>query len=245
MKDNFSNQAESYLKFRPSYPPQLFEFILKDLKRKTAAWDCATGNGQTALELAKSFSMVFATDISQQQLDNAYNSDKIYYSLQPAEETIFASNAFDLITVSQALHWFQFDKFYKEVKRVAKPNARIAVWMYALLRINPEIDQIIDQYHFKTLEKYWDDERKFVDQHYRTIPFPFKEIECPPFQIENEWTLKELKGYLNTWSAVQKFVDVNGYSPVDDLIKKIKPLWENEKMKIIFPVYMRMGQIDK
>jgi SAM-dependent methyltransferase len=242
MKDNFSSQAAVYAKYRPAYPAALFDFILSHAKGREAAWDCATGNGQTAKELSPHFKKVLATDISRKQLDNAIAAENIFYSVQPAEQTGFAENSIDLITVSQALHWFNFEKFYKEAVRVSKPGCWLAVWMYSLLRISPDIDMIIEDYHFQALEKYWDNERKHVDNNYSTIPFPFPGIETPPFSIEYLWGLDELEGYLNTWSALQKFITANGYSPVPELIKKIQPFWK-DKMRIVFPVYLRMGQV--
>ena len=245
MKDNFSKQADVYAKYRPHYPQELFEFILSRVTSRDAAWDCATGNGQSAKELSKYFKKVYATDTSQKQLDNAYKSDTIFYSVQPAEQTNFTDNSFDLVTVSQALHWFKFEKFYAEVNRTGKPGSWLAVWMYSLLRISPEIDTIIDHYHFQTLEKYWDKERNYVDTNYTTIPFPFKEIKTPSFVIDYQWTLEELEGYFNTWSALQKFIAANGHNPVPELIHQIEPYWTSERMKIVFPLHLRMGKIEK
>jgi ubiquinone/menaquinone biosynthesis C-methylase UbiE len=210
------------------------------------AWDCATGNGQTAKELAKYFVHVFATDSSQKQIDNAIKIDNIYYSVQPAEQTTFKENTFDLITVSQALHWFDTEKFYREAKRVAKNTSFIGVWMYSLCNISTEIDEHINVKHYRnTLREYWDYERKFVDDKYSTLPFPFEEIETPAFQIIKYWTIDELEGYLNSWSALQKFIKANHFNPVDQLIQNIQPYWQEEKMKIVFPLYLRMGRIKK
>ncbi|MBC7875088.1 MAG: class I SAM-dependent methyltransferase [Ferruginibacter sp.] len=245
MKDNFSKQAALYATYRPGYPTELFEFILQVTRGRSAAWDCATGNGQTAKELARYFERVVATDISQQQLDNAEQAVNIFYSLQPAEQTNFPDNSFDLITISQALHWLRFDDFYREVRRVAKNEAWIAAWMYGLIRISPEADQLISDHHFQVLGKYWDSERKYVDDNYTTIPFPFEEIKCPEFRMQYEWTIEELEGYLNTWSALQKFIVVNGFNPVDKLISAIKGLSPNKKLGISFPLRLRMGRIDK
>jgi ubiquinone/menaquinone biosynthesis C-methylase UbiE len=253
MKDNFSKQAAVYAKYRPTYPQELFTFILSHVKNKQVAWDCGTGNGQSAKELAKYFEKVFATDISQKQIDKAHQAANIFYSVQPAEQTNFPDNSFDLITVSQALHWFKVHKFYIEVKRIAKPGAWIAVWMYNLPAISPEIDELLNvQLYKKTLGAYWDYERKYVDDNYTTLLFPFKEIQTPVFKIQFDWTFKELGGYINSWSALQKFIQANQFNPVDELIKKIQPYWsartpleEKEKMKIVFPVYIRMGQIGK
>ena len=246
MKDNFSKQAGIYAKYRPTYPKELFRFILTHLKNKQAAWDCGTGNGQSAKELAKSFEKVFATDISQKQIDKAHKTDNIFYSIQPAEQTNFADNTFDLITVSQALHWFNPDKFYAEVKRVAKPGAWIAVWMYNLPSISDEIDELINVKLYKNiLGAYWDYERKYVDNNYTTLLFPFREIETPLFKIQLEWAIDDLQGYINSWSALQKFVTSNAFNPVDDVIKQAVPYFRKEKMKVVFPVNLRMGQIEK
>jgi len=244
MKDIFSKKANQYAKYRPSYPPELFDFILSHVKERKTAWDCATGNGQSAKELARYFETVYATDISQQQLDNAYQAKNIFYSLQPAEQTDFPAKSFDLITVSQALHWIHFEKFYGEVNRVGRPGSFIACWMYGLLNISPAIDAIVSgKLYEQLLATYWEYERKYVDDNYATIPFPFKEIECPPFRLQFEWSLAELEGYLNTWSALQKFIAKNNYNPIGEIMKEVQSHWKGEKMEIIFPVHMRMGRI--
>ncbi len=244
MKDNFSSQSSVYAQYRPEYPEELFRYIMGFVKENKMVWDCGTGNGQSAKELSKYFITVFATDISQKQLDNAYKSDNIFYSLQPAEQTDLPAESIDLLTVSQALHWFNFEKFYAEVNRVAKPGAVIAVWTYSLLRISDAIDKVIENYHFKTLGDYWDAERKYVDDHYAAIPFPFSEIDTPGFTIKLYWSLQELEGYLYTWSALQKFIATNNFSPVDTVMAAVKSLWgEDEKREIIFPVYLRLGTI--
>ena len=245
MKDNFSKQAQLYAAYRPSYPKELFDFILSHVKNWDAAWDCATGNGQTAIELAPFFKNVYATDISQKQLDNARTMDNIHYSLQSAEHTNFVDASFDLVTVSQALHWFAFDDFYKEVKRVTKPDGWIAAWSYSRLPITPAIDAIIEKYHFNKLGEYWDKERKYVDDNYRFIPFPFNEIAVPSFKIIYEWNLQQLEGYLNTWSALQKFIAKNNYNPVSALMEEIRPHWLSERMKVVFPIHLRMAQVHK
>lgn len=246
MKDNFSTQANVYAQYRPGYPKELIDYILGFVKEKDLAWDCGTGNGQSALHLSDHFKKVFATDISQKQLDKAAAKENIIYAPEPAEKTSLADRTADLITVAQAIHWFKFDAFYAEANRVAKPGAVMAVWTYSLLKVSGEIDKIINEYHFSTLEKYWDPERKYVDDGYATIPFPFAEIKTNPFTIEVNWSLKDLEGYLNTWSALQKFIVANSYSPVKDVIEKIRPRWgDGEKRKMIFPVHLRLGIIEK
>lgn len=246
MKDNFSTQSDKYAKFRPTYPSDLFEFLNENVQEKRNAWDCGTGNGQVAFELAKTFDNIFATDISQQQIDNALQADNILYSLQPAEQTNFDNELFDLVVVAQAIHWFHFEKFYAEVKRTAKENALFCVVGYGRLEISKQIDNVIEDFYNNIIGKYWDKERKYIDENYQTIPFPFDEIQTPNFAITKHWTLEHLIGYLNTWSAVKHFIKQNNYNPVDKLQKDIEQLWGNEPIKQVqFPLLLRVGRITK
>lgn len=246
MKDNFSTQSDKYVKFRPTYPSDLFAFLNKNVQDKLNVWDCGTGNGQVAFELAKTFDNVFATDISQQQIDNALQSDNISYSVQPAEKTNFDNGLFDLIVVAQAVHWFDFDKFYAEVRRTAKDNALLCVVGYGKLEINGQIDYLISDFYENVIGRYWDKERKYIDENYKTIPFPFDEIQKPNLAITQHWTLEHLIGYLNTWSAVKHFIKENDFNPVDKLKTEIEKYWDNEQIeKVSFPLFLRIGRITK
>ncbi len=245
MKDYFSGHSEAYAKHRPVYPRELYEYILENFEKREVAWDCGTGNGQAAKGLSNYFGKVWATDISQKQIDSAQQKENINYSIQPAEQTDFPDNSVDLVTVAQALHWFNFEKFYSEVKRVCKNGGWIAVWTYNLPIISPAIDKIILKHYLETLDGYWDKEREYVDDNYSTIPFPFEEIRNPVFNMEFEWDANDLGGYLNTWSALQKYIRQNKVNPLDQLMGNISELFEKEKMKMVFPLHLRMGRIQK
>lgn len=243
MKDNFSRQANLYSRFRPGYPQQLYDFLLHLLADKKTAWDCGTGNGQVASKLSGYFEEVYATDISKNQLSNAVKKKNIFYSVENSEQPSFENNKFDLITVAQAIHWFDLKNFYKEVERTLKPTGLIAVFGYNLMSINKEINAAIDDFYTNVTGPYWDKERKFVDKKYRTIPFPFEEIETPMFKSEYDWEFNQVIGYFNTWSAVQHFITKNKKNPVDEFIEPLKKLWGNEeKRKVSFPIFMRAGR---
>lgn len=240
-KDYFSSHSKVYAAFRPSYPEALYKFIFQHLEHKNNVWDCATGNGQVAHYLSTHFKNVFATDISQQQLDNAFQAENIFYSVCPAEQTPFQENQFDLITVGQALHWFDRDKFFAEVKRVAKPNAILAVWGYALLYIDATIDSIIMNFYSNIVGPYWDSARNLVEDEYRTITFPFEEITSPKFNIEVHWTLEHITGYLSSWSATQKYIKAKGIDPVPALRDELSFNWRSDEMKTVrLPIFLRM-----
>ena len=242
MKDNFSKQSDLYSRFRPGYPKKLFDFLIELLPDKNYAWDCATGNGQVAVKLSKYFNEVYATDLSAAQINNAERKQNIFYSVESAEETLLPDHKFDLITVAQAIHWFHFERFYKQVNRTLKPGGIIAIIGYDLCSINKEIDFLINDFYGKIVGPYWDKERVYVEQHYTTIPFPFKEINTPRFSISYKWEMEELIGYLNTWSAVQHYTRKNNENPVTKFSEQLKEVWGSAiKRKVTFPVFMRTG----
>ena len=245
MKDFFSSQSKVYAAFRPTYPKALYDFIFRHLIDKKVAWDCATGNGQVAKYLAAYFNEVYATDISQQQLDHAVREKNIFYSKSQAEKTGFRDNQFDLITVAQALHWFDQKLFFEEAARVAKPNAFVAVWGYGLLYIDPVIDDLIMEFYKDKVGPYWDEARKLVETEYRSITFPFAEIKTPSFSIQVQWTIDQLAGYLSSWSATQKYVAERGHDPVSPFVKTLQKHWQRTEMMASLPIFMRLGQVKK
>jgi ubiquinone/menaquinone biosynthesis C-methylase UbiE len=241
-KDYFSGHSKLYATFRPTYPENLYDFIFKQVKHFDRAWDCATGNGQVAQVLAKHFRHVEATDISQQQLDNAVQIKNIHYSQHSAEKTAFPGKHFDLITVGQALHWFDLTKFYQEVNRVAKKDALFAVWGYAVCSVNQHVDEHFNHFYNHVVGPYWDSARRMVEEEYQNLPFPFEQIATRKFSIEVEWTLEEFAGYLTTWSATQKFMRDKNYNPVPEVVKLIQPYWKGRET-VSFPVFLKLGRL--
>ncbi|RNI31573.1 class I SAM-dependent methyltransferase [Rufibacter latericius] len=245
-KDHFSTQASLYKKFRPTYPDALYQHLRSLVPTPELAWDCGTGNGQVAVELTKFCPHVHATDISEKQLAQAPASDRITYHLLPAEHTTFPDNSFDLITVGQAAHWFDLEKFYQEVNRVAKPNGVLALWGYGVLSISPEVDILFHHFYSQTVGPYWDFERSYVDKGYTTLPFPFREEPAFTGAITTHWSLPDFEGYLNSWSSVQTFIKKHGENPVNGLMERVKEVWpENDTKEVRFPVFSRIGRKNK
>lgn len=247
-KDNFSKQAEVYVKFRPTYPTELFEFLANLTLEHKLAWDCGTGNGQSAMKLANYYEKVYATDPSQEQIKNAIPHDRIVYKVENAENpSSIENNSVDIITVAQAVHWFDFDKFYTEVKRVLKPNGIIAVWAYGVPTISKELDIIIKDFHDNIVGEFWLSENKLIDKEYSTIPFPFTEIKTPEFFIKKQVTLSETLGHLRSWSATQKYIDKYNENPMENLSQKLQQHWggiETYK-EMTWKLILKVGKIVK
>ena len=244
VKDLFSEGSEQYAQFRPSYPLELYEFLYAHLDHFGLAWDVGTGPGQVACALSTRFEQVIATDISAPQIANAERRPNIRYIVCRAEQTPFPDASFDLITAGQAAHWFDPVPFYKEARRTAKPGAVIAVWGYDLLEIGPHVDEFITAYHRDVLGQYWDYERRYVDDRYADFPFPFEDIPCPGFTMRMNWTLTQLEGYLNTWSALRNYRRQTGRDPLPALIAHIAEHWPaGEVHEVRFPVFVRVGRM--
>jgi trans-aconitate methyltransferase len=245
-KDNFSRQASDYARFRPQYPEALYDFLFSLTPARGAAWDAGTGNGQVAVQLSGAFRQVYATDISASQLEKATPRENVTYCVCRAESTGFPDGTFDLVTVAQALHWFDFGAFYAEVTRVSRPGAVVAVWGYNLLHIEPAVDALVQELYHDVVGTYWDAERRHVEASYATVPFPFPEFPAPSLRMITHWQRQGLLGYLNTWSAVQGYIKANGANPVEALRPRLEALWPaNQTREVQFPLFLRAGRVEK
>ncbi|MGI9115845.1 MAG: class I SAM-dependent methyltransferase [Chthoniobacterales bacterium] len=242
-KDHFSGHAAEYAQFRPEYPTELFKYLTSIAPGRAQAWDCATGNGQAAIALASHFSRVIATDASAQQIANARQHDRVEYRVATAEASGLDDNSIDLITVAQALHWFDLPRFFSEATRVLKSRGAIAVWAYNLLQAGKEIDAIIRRFYRETTDAFWPPERSIVEAGYRTINFPFQELQPPGFEMRTRWNLDQLLGYLRTWSATKKFIAARGFDPLDDVAAEMRAFWPQREAarEMKWPLHLRVG----
>jgi len=225
MPDNistFNTDSSGYRDNRPRYPQDVYTLIQRHCPVRDRAWDCGCGNGQVAIDLTPCFTTIEATDISENQIANAFRHDKIHYTIQPAESTDFPDNHFDLVCAAQCLHWFDLDRFFPEVKRVLKPEGLFACWGYGSFHATPEIDMIIDETLSAKINPYWAPGNRIVQNGYRNIVFPFAEINVPDIPMVIEWDVSRLCAYLDTWSAVKLYNRQHN----KDIIASVKPLLE-------------------
>lgn len=230
-KDLFSSHSNDYVRYRPNYPSHLFEFLSGLTAARGLAWDCGTGNGQAATELARYFTNVIATDPSEKQISNAVAQENIEYRVSTAEESGLENSSIDLICVAQALHWFRHSEFFEECRRVLKANGCLAFWCYELAEINPVIDACVYCLYSETLGGYWEKERKLVEEGYRNISVPFNEINHPSFQMTSVWSLEHFVGYLSTWSGLKTYINKHNENPLEKIYPELKNIWGDEAKK--------------
>jgi SAM-dependent methyltransferase len=242
--DHFSRNSSSYAVFRPHYPAALFAALAATVQRHDAAWDAGTGNGQAAVALADHFTHIIATDASAGQIAAAAPHERVEYRVARSEASGLADESTDLVTVAQALHWFDIPAFFAEARRVLRSQGVVAAWTYGLMSIDPAIDQIIEDFENQKVGPYWPGQRTLVDTGYRTIDFPFDELPFPTFMIEHPMTLDTLAGYVRTWSSVAHYVQAHGDDPVAPFIAEIAHWWgDRERTRTVrFPVSVRAGR---
>jgi ubiquinone/menaquinone biosynthesis C-methylase UbiE len=243
--DHFSEVAKRYADFRPRYPAALFDYLATLVPRSSLVWDCACGNGQATLDLAARFDRVVATDASRKQIAAATPHPNVEYRVAPAEQSGLPDESVALITVAQALHWFDFERFYAEAKRVLRPTGVLAAWAYGVDEVEgDQVNPLVQDYYSTTVGPYWPPERKLVEDGYRTIPFPFAEITTPMFRMETRWTLDQLLGYFSTWSATNRYLKATGRNPLESLSANLSRVWgdANSPRLVTWPVSLRAGR---
>lgn len=243
--DHFAPVATSYADFRPSYPRALFDWLATLVPHHDLAWDCAAGSGQASVDLAVNFQRVVATDASLAQIEAAAPHPRIEYRVAPAEASGLPPASVDLITVAQALHWFDLAGFYAEARRVLRPGGVLAVWTYGVLTVEGSaVDAIVQHFYHQTVGPYWPPERMHVETGYRLLPFPFTEITAPSFAMEALWSLPQLLGYFRSWSATGRYIAERGSDPVTALEQQLARHWGDATLhrQVTWPLSLRVAR---
>jgi SAM-dependent methyltransferase len=244
-KDHFSSGAAGYAAYRPTYPIELVDGLAGISPSHELALDCGCGTGQLSVLLAERFAEVLATDASAAQIEQAQPREGVRYRTALAEDSGLPDGSVDLIAVAQAAHWLDLEKFYAEVRRVARPNAAVALISYGVLHVEGAVDRIVQRFYYETIGPYWPAERRPVEEGYRNLPFPFQETRLPNLAIEVSWRLEDLVGYVNTWSAVRVAEKALGSSPSTRFVEELRKEWGDAELRrgVTWPLSLRVGNV--
>jgi len=242
--DHFSGTARGYAEFRPGYPDEVFELLASLSPSRRLAWDCGTGSGQAAVPLAARFEHVLATDASPAQIAEAQAHPAIEYRVARAEDSGLPDASCDLVTVAQALHWFDVEAFHAEATRVLVPDGVLAEWSYGPVALEPPLDAPLRVFYADIVGPYWPRERAHVDSGYKDLPFPFARLPLPDLALKADMSLATLLGYIGTWSAVQAYRAVEGKDPLPDLERELGAVWgqAGRRQHVRWPLVMRVGR---
>ncbi len=242
--EHFSSVAGAYAAYRPSYPAALFDWLGEAAPARGLAWDCGAGTGQATGALAQRFARVVATDASRAQLGSGVRAPGVSSWAATAERSGIRTVRVDLIAVAQALHWFDLPDFYAEARRVLRPSGVLAAWTYADPRLEGPSGSVLDQFA-EDVRPYWPAGRALVDSGYRTIAFPFAELDTPAFPMTAVWTLDQVVGYLGTWSAVAAYRTARRHDPMPALRASLARVWGDPatRRRVVWTLSLRAGRV--
>lgn len=244
-KDHFSDVAAAYAAHRPSYPAALVDFLARLAPARRLAWDAGCGSGQLSLLLAGPFERVVATDASPEQIARAAPHPKVEYRCAAAGVSGLPDGVVDLATAAQAAHWFDLPAYYAEVRRVAGRGGIVALISYGVVTAGADLDAVIQPFYRGVLAAYWPPERRHVDDGYRSLPFPFEELDTPAFEIRLDWRLEDLVGYIGTWSAVWALQQAGGQGPFATFRLELADAWgpATAIRTVRWPLALRVGRV--
>lgn len=244
-KDHFSARAAAYATFRPTYPAELVDFLADLAPARDLAWDCGCGSGRLSVGLARRFASGVATDASAHQLAQAAGHPRVEYRKTAAERSGLPDGCVDLAVAAQAVHWFDLPAYYAEVRRVAKAGGFLALVTYAAMSVGPELDPVLRGFHARRLARYWPPERRWVEEGYRSLPFPFAELAAPRFEMRRTWTLEQLLGYVATWSAVRALEEQEGHGDFEAVHRRLAARWGEPSVprEVRWPLWLRVGRV--
>jgi SAM-dependent methyltransferase len=240
-KDHFSGHADRYAAYRPTYPAALMQFLADCCEERRMAWDCATGNGQTARALTPYFRRIIATDASAAQIEAAIAHPRIEYRVAAAESSGLPAQSLDLITVSQALHWFDIERFFDEALRVLVPGGVLSAWSYEMCSVAPAVDVLIRAL-YQEIDAWWPPERRLVEARYSGIELPMPAIAAPAFEMTACWSADAMLGYLRTWSACQRCLRERGQDPVLAIERSLRIAWGDGSREVRWPLALKIGR---
>lgn len=243
-KDHFSGHAAVYAAHRPTYPAELFERLAELAPARDLAWDAGTGNGQAARALAAHFTRVVATDASPEQIAAAAPHERVTFRVGAEQGSGLEDASADLVTVAQALHWFEHERFWTEVQRVLRPGGLLAAWCYSMARVTPEIDAVVDHFYEHVVGPYWPPERTLVEGGYADLSFPGSALEFPRMAMERELDLDGICGYVSSWSAVRRFMAAEERDPLPAFRAELAPLWGERSRRVVWPLTIHVRRAD-
>jgi SAM-dependent methyltransferase len=238
----YGGYADRYAAYRPTYPDELFDAIYQHVGVFGTALDCATGTGQAAQHLSRRFEKVLAFDNSARQVQHA--QEGFLRFVASAEAVPLRDRVADLITVAQAVHWFDLEQFWPEVHRLGRAGSVLAIWGYGFFKVDAAVDEVVMRELRSQVDRYWGSGNLILLDEYRTITFPFEELSAPQLTMVENWTLDRLLAYLSTWSALNRYEHEHGAGLLEHARQELSKIWPpGETREVRMPITMRIGRV--
>jgi len=244
---DFTGVAAEYAASRPSYPSELFEWLASLVRRRDAAWDAATGNGQAAVGLAGHFAHVVATDRSAGQIGHGMRHPRIEYRVAQAEESGLAPDSIDLVVVATAIHWLDLARFYQEARRVIRAGGALAAWTYHVAHVGPPLDKVLRPFYEEVVGPHFAAGARMVDARYEGLSLPGEPLAAPSFRVSVRWNADQALRFVRTWSGVQSYMAVTHKDPVREIEGSVRRALGggDSAVELSWPLYVRAARLWK
>lgn len=225
--------AKIYAKYRPTPPHAFVEKALDFLKTKLTSnlrlgVDIGCGPGTSTAVLAPHFEHMRGYDISVSQIREAKVNNKfpnVSFIVAAAENIPEGKESVDLITVMEAVHWFDLKAFYKEVTRVLVPNGVLAIYGYRIptpvSKNQARMDSIIENEVYMAVTKLYGSPKAMLCQEmYRDVPPIFEDHVRYSMEDVKRTTVADYGNFFRTLSSYQRFLKKSP-TEAEDLIDKL------------------------
>ncbi|MGB0671134.1 MAG: class I SAM-dependent methyltransferase [Rhodospirillales bacterium] len=241
---HFQDGGAAYARHRPSYPPELAAALAARVSGRRLAVDLGCGTGQFSRLLVPHFDRVLALDPSADQISNAETASGLDFAVGRAEAIGVPAASVDLLTAAQAAHWFDWEHFPAEVRRVLAPGGRLALVTYGVMELDGAVGERVARFYWDEIHRHWPAERRHVETGYADLPFPFAEEPLPAFDIRRDWTFDQLIGYVETWSAAKRARKDGAGAIIDAFSADLARLWggADQRHGVRWPVRGRLGR---
>lgn len=182
--NRFSNRAENYLLYRPSYPSAILGFLSQTIGLAQAhrIADIGYGTGLfTELFLKNGYTVSGVEPNAAMRI--AAEKRLVHYKRftsfpGKAERTGMENESVDLVTVAQAFHWMDPGLAKQEFLRILRPGGAVAIVSTARQKYSPFLagyDSLKHQFRFEPLPLLTDEERisdffAGSDVHFQSFP---------------------------------------------------------------------------
>lgn len=235
--ERFSNRVDNYIRYRPSYPDGIIDFLKTEigLSNQTIIADIGSGTGQSSEIFLHNGNKVFGVEPNPEMREAAeklFRERSNFISVVgTAEATTLADHSVDLIIAGQAFHWFDKALAKIEFKRIATPGAYVG-----LIWNDRNLDSPFQKAYEKLLYEFAPEydavkncnlNREMIAEFFLPNPFLIRS-----FRNSQTFDFDGLKGRLLSCSYCPLEQDAN-YKPLMDGLMKV--FTEHQKAsKVVF-----------
>ena len=240
----FGDNADDYRAFRPHYPDALFAWLASAARQDRLAWDCGAGSGQAALGLSRHFTRVLATD----PIPGSWRSRQkspMSTIVWRARKTISACARRSISSPAPVRSTGSTCRIFTQTRGAPcapRGSSRHGPMTGRERMSSRSTRSCAGSKRIFSAPSGRRIRRSYFDR-YETLPFPFKEIDCPPFHTPVARSKGDLVSFLKTWSAVEKYRLHYGRDPLALVDRELEEAWSAHPpdLPLCVPLYMRCG----